>query len=72
MYCIISVYPYHVEVHTSEEEMNAATNSQVFITLYGMLGDSGRRLLSKSRNNKTKFQTGQVCYVVTLNLFKKL
>ncbi|XP_071154983.1 lipoxygenase homology domain-containing protein 1-like isoform X1 [Mytilus edulis] len=54
------IYPYHVEVHTSEEEMNAATNSQVFITLYGMLGDSGRRLLSKSRNNKTKFQTGQI------------
>ncbi|XP_021373395.1 lipoxygenase homology domain-containing protein 1-like isoform X2 [Mizuhopecten yessoensis] len=54
------VVPYYVEVYTSEEEMNAGTKANVYLTLYGQQFDSGRRHLTKSHTNKTKFQTGQV------------
>ncbi|XP_069127319.1 uncharacterized protein [Argopecten irradians] len=54
------VVPYYVEVYTSEEELNAGTKANVFLTLYGQQFDSGRRHLTKSQTNKTKFQTGQV------------
>ncbi|XP_060083246.1 lipoxygenase homology domain-containing protein 1-like [Ylistrum balloti] len=54
------VVPYYVEVYTSEEEMNAGTKANIFLTLYGQQFDSGRRHLTKSQTNKSKFQTGQV------------
>ncbi|WAR22969.1 LOXH1-like protein [Mya arenaria] len=54
------VIPYFVEVHTSEEEMNASTNANVFITLYGSHADSGRRHLIHSKSKQKRFQSGQV------------
>ncbi|XP_052774352.1 lipoxygenase homology domain-containing protein 1-like isoform X2 [Mya arenaria] len=53
------VIPYFVEVHTSEEEMNASTNANVFITLYGSHADSGRRHLIHSKSKQKRFQSGQ-------------
>ncbi|KAK3092113.1 hypothetical protein FSP39_025311 [Pinctada imbricata] len=54
------VIPYYVEVHTSDEEMDSDTYSNIFITLYGLIADTGRRHLVESRSNKIKFQTGKV------------
>ena len=51
---------YYIEVHTSEAEMTAATNANVFITLYGSQSDSGRRHLIHSKDSKKRFQAGQV------------
>ena len=54
------VVKYYIEVHTSEAEMTAATNANVFITLYGSQSDSGRRHLIHSKDSKKRFQAGQV------------
>ena len=63
MTCILlffSVVKYYIEVHTSEAEMTAGTNANVFITLYGSQSDSGRRHLIHSREARKRFQPGQV------------
>lgn len=38
----------------------AGTDANVFLTIYGDLGDTGERKLAKSENNKNKFERGQV------------
>ncbi|XP_048764444.2 lipoxygenase homology domain-containing protein 1-like isoform X2 [Ostrea edulis] len=52
------VLPYHIQIFTSDEEMDSGTESHVFITLYGMDSDTGRRHLHL--NKQKCFQTGQV------------
>ncbi|KAK3579121.1 hypothetical protein CHS0354_022141 [Potamilus streckersoni] len=54
------ILQYFVMVHTSEAEVNAGTNSNVFITMYGSKSDSGRRHLTRSLKGTKKFHTGQV------------
>ena len=49
---------YSVSTQTSDV-MGAATDSIVFVTLYGEHGDSGERKLRKS-DNMNKFERGQV------------
>lgn len=39
----------------------AGTDANVFLTIYGELGDTGERKLSKSETNKNKFKRGAVC-----------
>lgn len=39
----------------------AGTDANVFLTIYGDLGDTGERKLTKSENNKNKFERGEVC-----------
>lgn len=39
----------------------AGTDANVFLTIYGELGDTGERKLSKSETNRNKFQRGAVC-----------
>ena len=51
---------YFIEVHTSEAEMTAGTNANVFITLYGSQSDSGRRHLIHNKEARKRFQAGQV------------
>lgn len=63
-----TVLPYFIEIHTSDEEMNAGTDSNVFITLYGAMGDTGRRHLAKSLQNDKKFQTGKVLMSLKIKL----
>ena len=60
LFVIFIVVKYYIEVHTSEAEMTAATNANVFITLYGSQSDSGRRHLIHSKDSKKRFQAGQV------------
>jgi len=42
----------------------AGTDANVFLTIFGENGDTGERQLSKSENNKNKFEKGQVCNTV--------
>ena len=56
--CLPVVIIYQVHVYTSKME-GAATNGNVYITVYGERGDSGKRLLLTS-NNDTKFRSGRV------------
>ena len=58
----VLVVKYYIEVHTSEAEMTAGTNANVFITLYGSQSDSGRRHLIHSREARKRFQPGQVFF----------
>ncbi|XP_077990949.1 uncharacterized protein LOC144445282 [Glandiceps talaboti] len=56
----LQVMSYHVSVHTSTEE-DAATDSEVYMTIYGEKGDTGKRLLAKPINGETVFdQPGKV------------
>lgn len=38
----------------------AGTDANVFLKIYGDLGDTGERKLAKSENNKNKFERGEV------------
>lgn len=38
----------------------AGTDANVFLTIYGDLGDTGERKLAKSESNKNKFERGAV------------
>lgn len=38
----------------------AGTDANVFLTIYGDLGDTGERKLAKSETNKNKFERGEV------------
>lgn len=38
----------------------AGTDANVFLTVYGDLGDTGERKLSKSETNSNKFERGSV------------
>lgn len=38
----------------------AGTDANVFLTIYGDLGDTGERKLAKSENKKNKFERGEV------------
>ena len=49
---------YTIKVHTGNK-FGAGTDANCYISLYGTLGDSGERQLSKSEN-RDKFQRDQV------------
>ncbi|XP_070556277.1 uncharacterized protein [Ptychodera flava] len=55
----LTVFRYHVQVYTSDLD-NADTDSKVFVTIYGKRGDTGERALYTSKNNREKFQRGQM------------
>lgn len=38
----------------------AGTDANVFLTIFGDLGDTGERKLAKSENSKNKFERGAV------------
>lgn len=40
------------------------TDAKVFLTIYGDLGDTGERTLSKSESNSNKFERGAVCVLL--------
>lgn len=53
---------YEIYTYTGTKP-GAGTESNVFINLIGTRGDSGRRRLHQSKNNKVKFLRGQVTKV---------
>lgn len=54
-----TVRTYKVTVRTGDM-YRAGTDANVFLTIYGDLGDTGERKLAKSESNKNKFERGQV------------
>jgi hypothetical protein len=54
-----SVVKYTVEVHTGKKSQ-AGTDANVFLCIFGELGDTGRRWLTNSSTNINKFEKGQV------------
>ncbi|KAF6729132.1 Lipoxygenase homology domain-containing protein 1 [Oryzias melastigma] len=52
-----SMYSLYIVIHT---RTGAGTDANVFLTIYGDLGDTGERKLSKSETNSNKFERGSV------------
>uniref|UniRef100_A0A3Q2PVY7 Lipoxygenase homology PLAT domains 1 n=1 Tax=Fundulus heteroclitus TaxID=8078 RepID=A0A3Q2PVY7_FUNHE len=55
----LEAHTYKVSVRTGDM-YGAGTDANVFLTIYGDLGDTGERKLAKSENNKNKFDRGEV------------
>ena len=55
----LSVVRYKVDVYTGKKS-SAGTDANVYINIFGDLGDTGRRYLRQSKTNKNKFEKGQV------------
>ncbi|XP_040192273.1 lipoxygenase homology domain-containing protein 1 [Rana temporaria] len=55
----LETHNYSISVYTGDI-YGAGTDANVFLTVYGDLGDTGERKLSKSETNKNKFERGQV------------
>ncbi|KAL7853335.1 hypothetical protein AOLI_G00201790 [Acnodon oligacanthus] len=55
----LETHTYSVAV-TTGDVYGAGTDANVFITMYGDMGDTGERKLSKSENNRNKFERGAV------------
>lgn len=53
------VVKYTAEVHTGNK-MGAGTDANVFLNIFGLLGDTGDRPLEKSSANINKFEKGNV------------
>ncbi|CAI9730794.1 homology domain-containing 1-like isoform X1 [Octopus vulgaris] len=54
-----NVVHYIVVVYTGDVA-EAGTDANVFVNIFGKLGDTGQRYLEESRSNQTKFERGQV------------
>ncbi|KAF7217360.1 lipoxygenase homology domains 1 [Nothobranchius furzeri] len=55
----LETHTYKVSVMTGDVN-GSGTDANVFLTIYGDLGDTGERKLSKSETNKNKFERGSV------------
>ena len=64
--CLTTVQVYQVQVYTGDH-WGAATDANMYITIYGSKGDGGKRLLHKCVNNRVKFRRGQVRLVILLH-----
>jgi len=66
VFCCLSVVKYQLEVYTGSVE-HASTAASVCIKICADDGDTGRRTLKKSLNNRVKFAVGQVSLVSFLH-----
>ncbi|GAB1599835.1 lipoxygenase homology domain-containing protein 1 isoform X2 [Argonauta hians] len=55
----LTVVQYVVTVYTGDV-LGAGTDAKVFVNLFGKLGDTGKRYLENSKNNRNKFERGKV------------
>uniref|UniRef100_A0A672Z678 Lipoxygenase homology domains 1b n=1 Tax=Sphaeramia orbicularis TaxID=375764 RepID=A0A672Z678_9TELE len=55
----LETHTYKVSIRTGDM-YGAGTDANVFLTIYGDLGDTGERKLAKSETNKNKFERGEV------------
>ncbi|XP_061672103.1 LOW QUALITY PROTEIN: lipoxygenase homology domain-containing protein 1-like [Syngnathoides biaculeatus] len=55
----LEIHTYQVSVRTGDM-YKAGSDANVFLTIYGDLGDTGERKLSRSESNRNKFERGQV------------
>ena len=56
---MLSVIKYEVTVMTGDFP-SAGTDSSVFITIFGEMGDTGKRWLKNTENGETPFAKGNV------------
>lgn len=63
VWLVFSVRHYVVMVETGTEE-NSGTDATVHITLFGTLGDSGKRYLVNNKEQNKKFRTGKVGHLI--------
>ncbi|KAG8131287.1 hypothetical protein E2320_017865, partial [Naja naja] len=61
----LEIYSYKVSVFTGDI-YGAGTDANVYLTIYGDLGDTGERKLRKSETNTNKFERGQIRHDNTL------
>ncbi|KAJ7335182.1 hypothetical protein JRQ81_013123, partial [Phrynocephalus forsythii] len=54
----LEIYKYNITVYTGDV-YGAGTDANVFLTIYGDLGDTGERKLRKSETHTNKFERGQ-------------
>lgn len=66
-FCCSSAHTYKISVRTGDM-YKAGTDANVFLTIYGDLGDTGERKLSKSESSKNKFESGAVRLVLKPHL----
>ena len=59
---LTAVITYEVVVYTGDR-WAASTDANVYVTIFGSHGDSGKRYLQHSRNNDAKFKRNQVFIV---------
>ena len=59
LFSCFSVYVYQVFVHTGDKR-GAGTNANIFLNIFGELGDTGDRPLEESKSNRDKFERNQV------------
>ncbi|KAK3743623.1 hypothetical protein QZH41_017697 [Actinostola sp. cb2023] len=71
----LPVYTYRVFVHTGNKR-GAGTDADVFITIFGQMGDTGERPLQASKDNTNKFERNQTdefeIEAVSLEQLKKI
>lgn len=53
---------YHVSVYTGDKR-GAGTDANIFLNIFGELGDTGDRPLEESKTNKNKFERNQVIQI---------
>ena len=53
----------------TENEPDAGTTANVYVTLYGSNGDSGRRLLQSKDSVASFTKPGQVSYLIIIRLW---
>lgn len=53
---------YQVFVHTGDKR-GAGTNANIFLNIFGELGDTGDRPLEESKSNRDKFERNRVSLV---------
>lgn len=59
LYYLHPVVHYTVQVYTGKKA-SAGTNANVYINIFGDLGDTGNRFLKHSKTNRDKFEKGKV------------
>ena len=62
LFFLTAVITYEVVVYTGDR-WAASTDANVYVTIFGSHGDSGKRYLQHSRNNDAKFKRKQVFIV---------
>lgn len=66
----VLVLIYQVSVHTGKKS-GAGTDANVFLNIFGKQGDTGERPLMFSKNNRNKFEKGDVSHSCPTILFLK-
>ena len=70
IFLAFSVHIYHVSVYTGDKR-GAGTNANIFLNIFGELGDTGDRPLEESKTNKDKFERNQVIKLLSSSPVEK-